>query len=572
MTETFGTTVFGGINVADQAVSLMQRSHLVDQGRFRQVYPMETPRAINMDIYRDGIGKRKGSVLLTDVSTISSFVSGDVLVGGVEWTTPTTNKRVKVLVGKKTIYIDQSGSFVQVNDSASAAYTHAADVTEVSFLQGDNHLLILVNGANQVQVYRTGADLDPELKLSNTWNESIGGGTQTMTGTWRTNTQIGVILHGRLAMANGTDGIIEYTPAPSSTSGIWDLTNGGFSTTGLYHDATVIGLATSTPEFSNSLTPFLYIFTTKGVQVRAGFASGDLPFKIEGSGVPINKNCIVHTRNWLMFLTKEGNIEAINGRRVLNLGRRLRSLEADGPLDNFSASNSEPASDSTGGAFGYYDRDQEKAVWYMATSDQTTNAISITLDFKLGEPGLDEPLESVERHVRAFYGEIVSPGTNSWFVAAYERLGGSDYIASNGKIYTSDSGFADLDSLAIKSEYDTPEIIGRIETVDKNWLLGLFKFIPKGDWNVAIQPFLDRATDGETSFNILQRKDGDAIWDTSLWDTGTWGDQGIVPGGKDIDLYAESIRFRLSNSVVDQDFIFSNFDLRYIHVREERGQ
>ena len=164
--------VFGGLNVADPPDELMERSHIFANGRWVHrsgpfgVVPVESPSLQNVDFERNELRKRKGSTELADFTAtgLSILLSADVIVRAIEFVSPATNARIGIVVSKKTIYTNQSGTWAQINNADSVAYTHATEtVTKCDFALHDGHLFIALNQANSIQVYRSGADLDDQL-------------------------------------------------------------------------------------------------------------------------------------------------------------------------------------------------------------------------------------------------------------------------------------------------------------------------------------------------------------------------------------------------------------------------
>jgi len=302
-------TDFGGGNWKDQRSILMRRSHTQTNIGFQNVAYTESPDLQNVDIIDRSIGKRRGSTARDSLASI--LESGETLIKGIFW-----RNSIQVIVGTKSIYTDQSGTWAQVKTSGGAAYTHSG-VTRVSFVPLDGHLFICMD-AGKIQVYRAGANLDAPLDNGNTYTE-IYSGTNTVTGSWGTGYYIATSFYGRLVFSTGNS-ILEYTDVNQP----WDLTGGGnFPSSGK-----VFALRPHVPQFGDSLSSILYIGTGVGWEFTSNLASAST---IEGSPPTMSNKTVLTSKNWIMYLSADGGLHGINGNRVIN----LHSLEntAGGVLD-----------------------------------------------------------------------------------------------------------------------------------------------------------------------------------------------------------------------------------------------
>ena len=160
----FPVTYFGGQNSDDDSDKLIGYSHVMtDTGSWvqRPRMGLELPATKNVDFYPQGIGKRRGSLLYDDMSGV--MVASETIIAGTEFEKPDGTKAT-ILLGRKAIYVDENstGAFVQITQDADA-YAHAATCTRGTFAKVDGHLFIGFNGANYIQVYRTGTELDDQL-------------------------------------------------------------------------------------------------------------------------------------------------------------------------------------------------------------------------------------------------------------------------------------------------------------------------------------------------------------------------------------------------------------------------
>ena len=170
----FPIQVFGGENQNDQEDLLINKAYSVAQAGYIQQRPLESPDAQNIDFTQRGIRKRKGSAQYKNFTTsgasplsIMTTSSSDAVIAGIQWVDPATGSEIEVVVSKKTIYTDQSGTFATVNRASGGTYAHNSDVSKVTFAEADGHLFIGLDGAsNYIQVYRSGSDLDDHLSAN----------------------------------------------------------------------------------------------------------------------------------------------------------------------------------------------------------------------------------------------------------------------------------------------------------------------------------------------------------------------------------------------------------------------
>jgi hypothetical protein len=495
-------TQFGGVNQADQDDVVLARSHKASEGGMSQIAPHEARDMTNLDFADDGIRKRRGQTLYKDFTSagLNILLTDDELISGITWNNPSTGDLIEVIVSKKTIYTNQSGEFVQVNDSAGAAYTHAADVSKCTFAKLDGHLFIGLDGSNQIQVYKSGADLDPEMLAGNNYEEAFSVTTHVITGTWATGTYLLEAFQTRLFFSDGNT-FVEYTPqAFTSSSGIWNL--GGATAGFLQASGSIRTLTSFTPDFTNQLNQALYIGTEAGFDVTTGVASTDVLVRVSGAEAPINYKTVVKSPNWLIYLSDAKNIYGINGTNVINLGRRLKNAGKTGSLDKLALDSSRLATFSN--SHGIYSSDKSQAVFFyneggliqsltidggiattslaatpavvdgfvlcldggIATTTEfpggtvdggrtITNGSVIALDFKLGEPVQGENQQSFERRVRLLPWQYNPTEAVSFFIHAYETRTKVIGILQTGKMYELENGLQDIASVDIDSEWES---------------------------------------------------------------------------------------------------------------------
>jgi len=539
---------FGGGNWNDQATQLIARSHVPFQGGFSQRFPVESPNLLNIDYDPQGIMKRRGSAASDDISGL--LPASDSVIGGVEFVTA-GGARIEIIVTVKTIFTNQSGSFAQINTSGSSAYTHAADVSKCSFAQTDGLLFIGIDGANKIQVYKTGADLDPELDNGNTYEEAIGGGTQTVTGTWGTGYYIVFTIHGRLVISKG-DHIAEFTDIDQP----WDLAGGGNKPL----PARIVAATSFVPHGGDSNRPLAVFFTENGIVYLEGFMAFDQVYVVSGSGVPVSYRSYVATNDWLMYLTEKSTIEATNINRTIDVGRRLKANDGvTGPMDTFDPTNGNHANRT----FGVRLKGGEQATWFYPDQTRTTISHAIINDLQLGEPVTGETEDAFERRLRHLLWSIKDPGTNPWFVHAWTIQGGVRGILATGASYTIDSGLNDLDTIPIEEFWESPEFDAGLPGNGKFFTRNSITSKPVGTWSLFIDPFLNRSKSPLMNWSFAQIEPGTAVYDTDVYDTGVYSSGGTVEGHQYLDLFGRSLRIRIRNQETDHDWIVASVEQEY---------
>ncbi len=414
-----------------------------------------------------------------DLRTYALLVSTTV-IDGVEWRAPSDGSRIQVLLTDVTILTDQSGAWNTIKDSAGAVYSHLSAATKGMIREGDGHLFIFMDGAsNEIQTYREGADLDPSMSNGNTYEDAYGGGTNTYTGTWPTAAFLGVYINGRLAWSDGNV-LIEFTNVANAPgSGIWDLlsTGAGFYRAG----GRITALVNFIPHLSNSIEETMFVGTVGGWEYTTGFLSFDRIIRVQGSTPPLNHQSLFVSHFWIVYLTDDKNIMAINRTSSIDLGRRFKVPgDEDGPLDGMVIASSETNS------FGFYDRDRKRGYLAITTDPANVNDTWLVIDFKKGEPLAGEQLGSYERHVRCLVWGIGTPGTNEWFISVYQTADGPVGVLRNRAIYTMESGFDDLDTIEISDYGVTPVMTGEPADLPKVKQWGQAAVRTKANANVTL--------------------------------------------------------------------------------------
>ena len=560
MPEMFSIEYFGSVNQRDQSDALIARSHTQVQGGFRQApnVPSESPYMLNVDYDPQGLRKRLGSTLYK--SLISLLQSGETLLGGCEFLPANSGTRIQFIVGSKSFYSDQaiSGTFVQLNTSASVVYTHAATASKFTVTFADGHLFIGLNGANQIQTYKYGADLDPAMLAGNLYENAYGAATNTITGTWATGTYLVASIHERLIFSDGQT-LFEYTPmASTASSGIWDLIG---VTAGAYHALGRIKFfATFVPQLRDSNEAILYIGTSKGLQMVTGFErETDRTLPVENAPEPLNHKAWCKTKNWIMYLTVTRDIAMVQGGTILtNIGARLKSPDESGFLDGMDISNSET------NAIAFYNPEKEQALLFFNTASDTINDSCAVVDMKRGEPTPGMALAMIEDRVRLIPWTISNAASNDWFVFMYQSVNGPMGILSTGYIYTTESGRNDQGSIAITAKYRTPVFTTGAPFIfnQKQWRREHLRTQEVGDWPCTVKAYLDRSEEAEFSYTFQQVNTSTLIvGDAVVGDI--FGSFGQVRKFHRTDRRAEAIQLEFSNENADQDFILSSVGFSY---------
>lgn len=478
------------------------------------------------------------------------FLSGDQVVLHKELRLASVGTLAQYVVSKYSIYTDQSGTWAQINDSTGALYTHTTQsVAKASIIALDGGVFFGTDGTNnKIQRHISGTNLQPEMDNGNSYTDA-GGTGQTITGTWGTAYYHLESLNGRLIFNDGTS-TIEYT----DTNQPFDLAGGG----NFPASAAVSGLKVHVPQFGDSLSAILYIGTAIGWEFTSNLASANT---IQGSPAPMKNSMVVSTRNWIVYMAIDGGIHALNGNRVIDLGRRFKALDGTtGPLDMLWASGL--VNTRTVGSAGYNHLAEQ--VWFListaASGDPDT---TLVIDFQRGEPYLDEPRESFEQHVRCLhwtgqdYYSIT--GTNDGFIGARK----------SGTLWYLNSGNSDYAATAIDIAWLSPMVDAAAPINEKNLLTFTGRALRAGSWNVQLDYLLERDTASSKSIQFNQGAAASA-YGTATYGTATYASDGLAASASDIDLICEIFQIKVTMAVADQSFRITNFEQRFNILAEQR--
>ena len=626
--------VFGGENYADQSQLLVRRSHQQVQGGWAQRFPVESPKARNMDFSPDGMPKRLGSAAYNAAADISDvLISGDTVIGkGIEFQSPGTGGTRNQIQGSvKGIYIDPgTGTWAVMKTNADVNFAWPSDASKINLTVVDNHLIITAD-VGIIQIFRTAKLDDPlhnsttgttcngvsasgqktllvnadtsgfrvgdrivideaaanngpiygyidsivadtsfemEANLSaatvdtntvtilNIYNDSFGGGTNEVTGNWEDGYYITFGMHERLCMSTGNS-VIEYTPAQT----IYDRagSDAGFRQAQGNVEAAMVFV----PQGRSENTAIGYISTSVGGEYISGFDATDTQQPPRGQRTAMNHQCMIATNNWIMYLTKDGGIEATNTIDTIDVGRRFKANDGvTGPLDTINNSQAESL------AFGFWDDDKKQGGWYIPNGTDTVISVAVVLDFKLGEPMPGEPIESFERRVRPLTWTINTPATNPWFRGVYKRFGGVVGVLATGTLWTLNSGLDDLGSLAVLDEWSIPEFDGGNSGRQKKIRVVRVQTAEKGKWNVTWESFLNRSGVARNSWTFPQLGQG-----TSVYDTAVYGDSYATGASANhaehVELLCKIFRGRLYNQTASQDWALQHLQIQYQMMKEE---
>ncbi len=474
------------------------------------------------------------------------------------WYDPATGTQIQIAVTNYSAYTKQSGSWVRLNDSAGNPYYHDTKASKVTFARADGHLFIGTDNLNYIQVYRSGADLDPEMANGNTYESAYSTGTDTITGTWPRGAYMVVAIHERLAFTDGNV-LVEYTPQAETTgSGIWDLLG---STGGAAHFAGEIRFMTTfVPEFSDSIQQSLIVGTSEGIETRSGFEAYDNAVVIQGSPPPLNHQAYCISGQWLIYQTIQGDIWATNGRAMIDLGRRLKSLDQAGPLDQLNLTTSKTK------AFCFWNRKKKQAQFFHTTSSGLASAASAyvnnyceILDFHQGEPFPGEPKESYERRVKCLHWEIDDPTRNPWFVSVYETENDVLGILANGEIYKleQDDFNDDFDDVKIDAQFTIPTFTAGAPTRIKQWFRSSLRTLTAGNHDLSLDHYFDRSASIGLTQTMKQIQAG------TTFDADTFIAGEPVKRIQRINRRSESIQTVLRNDGLGESFTLVAMELPY---------
>lgn len=548
----FSIEQWGGLNLADEPEKILLRSHQFAQNKgWVQAAPVECNSCKNIDFSGDGISKRSGSTLSADFSSL--FQSGESIINATSYEV-STGGAVDIVVTNKSIYVGQSNVFSKIQNSSSSDYSHNDDVTKCSFAVADGHLFIGLDGNNKIQVYRAGNELDDELNNSNTYKDAFGAGTNTIDGTWGVGEYLLSSFQGRLIYSDGNT-VVNYSSIPTATDGIWKRSAHGF----YQASGRIVALKAFTPDYQDSIQETLYIFTKNGPQITNDLSSQIQT--IEGGPIPINYKSIVATKSWLMMLTENRKIVAMNRNVYIDVGRRFNKGDGTSSVERFNLSSALLKS------FGYYNSSKEQVYFFVPTSSGGNNKEAFVLDLTLGEPIISEPSDVYERRIRLAIWDIINPSSND-FYASMSFSGDEEYgFAYDGKKYLFSSGRNDYASLAINAEYETLSFRAGASDFKKMFkLLNVRgRFLSK--FNVAISYKVDDESN-EASVSYAN-SDIASLYGVAIYGVNLYQRDVIIRGKDRIHLKGETFSLKIANSVLDQTFIFRSINIDYTLLSRE---
>ena len=618
---SFNINIFNGLNENDQANELVPRAYQQGQAGMQQVSPVESPNLKNIDFSSDGLAKRRGSTESDDLTGVT--VVGEELIAGTFFRVHNSVQKPNLIVGKKSIYINTTGTWAQITNANGTAYVHSNDVSKVTFTLLDQRVFIGLDGDNAIQVYRSGSALDNHLHATTTTtvvdassssgqkvlnvsdttifevgdrikiNASEVGYVDTVqagisitlednlastytneavivenlyytANTSTTNALTGNIGTGYFLVASSKsrliycDGSVVVNYSDVATSGVYKFADSGF----FQASSRVRAVTAFAPYYTDSINENIYIGTELGWEIRTDIATGAV-IKVEGSRPPFNHQSFTATKRWIVYLTSDKNIFAINGTTVIDLGRRLKTTSRDGTLDGLDISSSQDT------AFAHYYADREQVYIHYTNDSSGFNDICIVIDFRLDEPNLGENKRQFEQRVRLLKWTISAPATNDWFSYIYRNETATVGVTKAGKTYQLDLGSNDLGTLAVESEYYTPIFFAGNESISKQFLDIYFRGINTGDFDVNYSIFVDRSNTAIQT-GTFSVGTANSVYGTATYGTGTYASTAAIRNTDDIDLYHESIQWFISNTELSETFKITTTGIRFLFGAEER--
>ena len=335
-------------------------------------------------------------------------------------------------------------------------------------------------------------------------NDGYSATARRFTGVWNVGYELIERLHDRIVYGKG-DNFIEYTPSYyAANSGIWDASAGGFFVT----PAPVRAMRQFVPEGGGDMNAHIYMFTDGGVVSRPGMSDFDEVVANNSNSAVLNKDCVAQIENWLVYLTRDKQLRAVNGRMDIDIGRRLKSRDGtSGPLDAMDVTRSEAT------AFLFYDPKKKKLYANFSSATAFFNDRQAVLDFELGEPVLGEPLESFERRVRCLDWRIDTPTANEGFCTMAQI--GDEVVGfkQNGTAWKLNDGNSDFGANKIAASWYTPQLTNGDPTVTKHWRTTRVAMMNTGPHTVTLSKRANRqATDVDMGSFEVSDPDGIKIY------------------------------------------------------------
>lgn len=369
-----------------------------------------------------------------------------------------------------------------------------------------------------------------------------------ITGDWSLGAFMSEQVTERVAFSDGR--LIEYTPfSRASASGVWDLA--GADGGAYFPRARMTAMQAFTPEGGDVNRQLLHVFTAHGPGILTGFEEYDqaMDANRKSGGVPLNHRCVVACKGWLVYLTENKDIEAINGPNWINLGRRLKNRSKTGPLDGIDVTQSRLT------AFGFYDVENERVVFGATTASGRVNDIQFVVDLRQGEPLMGEARDSYEQKVRVHPWVIADPDNNDWFNGMFQVLGSVLGVTRDGRTWTvGGAGLprADLDAIGIEDAWQTPWFNGGASMLEHYFLNLISRFKRVGGWSIDIEVLLNYSTEAAKTLSVLMTTDSAALWDVAQYDVDVYNAPGVVKKFHEISRFGQAISLRITRSTISQ--------------------
>lgn len=402
--------------------------------------------------------------------------------------------------------------------------------------------------------------------IENRYTQALGGTVSAITGTWGLGYYIGMNLHNRLCFSKG-DVALEY----SGPTNPWDRFNGG----AIAADGPIVACEAFTPRFGNLLGAVGVLHTLAdgaALQYVSGFDPNDTIRTIAGASPTWNHKSVVSTMNWIVYPTRYGRWEATDLMRVIDVGRRLKSPDGTGPLDTPNLT----ASAAFLNGFAFYDFNKRQAQVYYPNEGAAVNTHAVVLDMQLGEPTAidsqrgDTGGYNFEYGLRMLVWSLLNGSTsNPWFVHMYQTLNGPVGVMANGKLYTTETGYQDLDTLAVTHSAKSPDFTMGAPSYQKRWRRLGIRSLPLGTWTEFTDIYLDRNTQPltQSAWQWTQLQAGLAgLGSTpSSFTLGVslLGGGGVVQGHGWVEAISESFAFGLRNDATGQGFQLVSIDIAF---------
>lgn len=627
--QRFEITVFGGLNQSDQANTLVRRSYQMTEGGFSQIAPVESPDLLNIDFDSEGISKRKGSFEDSDITT--ELVSGDELLAGYWFKVPGSLEKPEVLVGKKSIYLNRTGTWAQINNSNGNPFTFPSDITKCSLTYVDNRLFIGVDQSNPIYIYESGANLsDPFYSYSTTTtvdSTSASGqkvlnvasttgfivGSRIIIDEGNSNEETGYIasiqsgvsitLEDNLTNTHNSGKIVAvqnlYNIANTSTTKVITGNTGtgnylleNIQNRLIYGSGTIILNYTPVPGVASGIWDILNSSTyqasspIKAITTFTPYLTNTLDQKIY-IGTNSGWELVTGFTASDLVIRLDGASPPVNHKSFCNTKNWLLYLSSDKGIYGINGTtvidigrrlktrsfdgvlDQMSLSSSETSSFSFYNREREQAYFFFTTDSSYFNDTCVTVDFKLGEPPLGQSRQDYERFVRLLKWSISDPGTNDWFVSMYRNESSFLGIQKTGYTYIIDTGLNDFGSIGVDTQYYSPIFFAGHEMLSKQFLDIYFRAINSGDYEVFYYVYIDRA-EVESLSGSFNLGSNDSQYDTAVYDTGTYTTTQTIRGSDDLDFYQESIQWALLNKEPSQTFTITSMGVRYMSGAEER--